>query len=144
MKTQVFVLVPYEIPPAEIGEFETLLLEQHRFEPDDPNSRGHYDYLVGALEKSFNDPAAEGRLPPKVRRSFAGSICERSNLPADLVPGALVTPDGEWHELGDCGWKLVDEPSGKNDSALASWKKRYRELIAAHQNCWVLEVWAHS
>jgi hypothetical protein len=144
VKSQVFVLVPYDVPPAEIGEFERLLLEKHRFDPDDPSSRGRYDYLVGALEKSFNDPVAEGRLPPKVRRTYSGNICERANLPADLVPAALVTPDGEWHDLADFGWKMVKEPSDENRAARAHWEIRYRELIAAHHNCWVVEVWAHS
>jgi hypothetical protein len=144
VKTQVFVLVPYDVPPAEIGDFERLLLEKHRFNPDEPGSLGHYDYLVGALEKSFNDPIAEGRLPPKVRNSYSGNICERANLPSDAVPGALVTPDGEWHDLGDFGWRLMKEPSHENRAALAQWEQRYRELMATHQDCWVVEVWAHS
>ena len=132
MKTQVFVLVPYDVSPSEIGDFERLLLERHRFDPDEPGNRGRgrYDYLVGALRKSFKDPVAEGRLPPKVRRSYAGNICERKNLPHEIVPAALVTPDGEWHDVDDYGWH--------------TWETRYRELVATHQNCWVVEVWAHS
>ncbi len=144
MKTQVFVLVPYDVPPAEIGDFERLLLERHRFDPDEPGSRGRYDYLVGALEKSLNDPVAEGHLPPKVRRSYSGNICERKNLPPDIVPAALVTPDGEWHDLSDFGWRMLNEPSNGNREAHAQWENRYRELIVAHQDCWVVEVWAHS
>ncbi len=30
-----------------------------------------------------------------------------------------------------------------NRTALAQWTARYRELIAAHENCWIVEVWAH-
>jgi len=144
VKTQVFVLVPYDVPVAEIGEFERLLLEKHRIAPDDPGSRGRYDYLVGPLKKSFSDPVAEGRLPSTVRRSYSGNVCECENLRADLIPGALVTPDGEWHDLGDFGWKMINEPSVENRSAYAHWVEQYRELIAAHTDCWVVEVWAHS
>jgi hypothetical protein len=144
VKTQVFVLVPYDTPPAEIDVYVRLALDPHRFDPDEPTSRGRWDYLVGALARSLNDPLALGRLPPKERRTFSGNICERSNLPPDIVPGALVTPDGVWHDLSDFGWGLIDEPSERNREARARWVTHYQELIAAHEDCWVVEVWAHS
>jgi hypothetical protein len=144
VKTQVFVLVPYDTPPAEIGEYVRLVLDPHRFDPGEPAGRGRFDFLVGALAKSLNDPIAAGRLPPKVRREYSGNICERSNLPPEIVPGALVTPDGVWHDLSDFGWSMVDEPSERNRAARAQWVTRYQELIAVHENCWVVEVWAHS
>src|SRR5688572_8632778 len=83
LKTQVFVLVPYDVSPAEIGDFERLLLERHRFEPDEPSSRGRYDYLVGALKKSLNDPVAEGRCrqryaAPTPGTSASARICRRT------------------------------------------------------------------
>jgi hypothetical protein len=87
VKTQVFMLVPYDVPPGEIGDFERLLLERHRFDPDEPGSRGRYDYLVGALEKSLNDPVAEGRLPPKV---FIRAEAARQESP--LSPFFLTVP----------------------------------------------------
>ena len=144
MKSQVFVLIPYDVAPSEIGDFERLLLEKHRLNPLDLVTPGRYDYLVGALEKSLSDPIADGRLPPKVRRTFSGNICERANLPTDIVPAALVTPDGEWHDISDFGWAMTREPSAENRAARIQWTSRYRELIAAHQDCWVVEVWAHS
>jgi len=121
-----------------------LLLAKHRFDPDVPESRGRYDYLVGAPVDCFHDPATEGQLPADVRRSYAGRICDRVSLPIDLVPGALVTPDGTWHDLADFGWKMMREPSRENQAAQARWESRYRELIALHPHCWVVEVWAHS
>ena len=144
MKTQVFVLVPYDVPPRDIGDYERLLLERHRSDPDDPGVGGRFDYLVGALSKSFNDSPAEGRLPPEVRRAYSGNICEHANLPVDLVPDALVTPDGVWHDLRDFGRRMIGEPRGEDRAALALWTARYRELIAVHEDCWVVEVWAHS
>lgn len=144
MKTQVFVLVPYDVPPAAISAFKQRLLEKHRFHPDQPGSRGRYDYLIGALQQSFDDPVAEGQLPHNLRRAYAGNICERANLPPGMVPAALVTPDGEWHDLSDSGWRMMNQPSDENHAALARWEKRYRQLVAEHQDCWVVEVWAHS
>lgn len=144
MKTHVFVLVPYDMPPAEIGDLERLRLEKHRVDPDEPGNRGRYDYLVGALKKSFSDPVAEGRLPPKIRRAYSGNICDHANLPSDVIPGALVTPDGEWYDTSDFGWRMTKEPSEENRAAHAQWEQRYRELIDAHPDCWVIEVWAHS
>jgi hypothetical protein len=142
VKTQVFVLVPYDVSPEDIGDYVQLLLESHRFVPGE--STGRYDYLVGPLGTSLKDPVAEGRLPPKIRRSYAGNICERANLPADAVPGALVTPDGKWHDLKDFGWQLIQDPSDENTAARGQWRERYHELIAGHLECWVVEIYAHS
>ena len=144
MKTQVFILIPYDVPPAEFHDFEDLLLESHRTGEDDPPRVGHFDYLVGPLRKSLNDPVAAGRLPPSVRRAYSGNICERANLPEGVVPGALVTPDGSWHDLFDFGWRMVNESSEANLEAFAQWTAHYRELIATYEDCWVVELWAHS
>lgn len=141
MKTQVFVLVPYDVPPGEISAYVERVLEPHRFDPDAARGGGHFDYLIGALEKSFNDPAAERRLPPRIRRAFAGNICDRANLPEDLIPAALVAMDGAWH---DFGWRMIDEPSEANTAALARWSAHYRALMGACTHGWVVEVWAHS
>jgi len=144
LKTQLFVLVPDDVPLSGIAEFIRRLLAPHRFDPDEPDSRGRYDYLVGPLGRSFNDPDAESRLPPDLRRAYAGNICERANLPSHIVPGALVTPDGAWHDLGDFGWRMSHEPCVANRTAFEKWKQRYRDLVETHPNCWVVETWAHS
>jgi hypothetical protein len=144
MKTQVFVLVPYDVPVSKLYDFACGLLELHRFDSDYPRGKGRYDYLVGPLDKSLNDPIAEGRLPPRERRIFSGNICEMVRLPSDVIPGALVTPDSTWHDLCDFGWRMVDEPSASNNEALQRWTARYRELVEAFPHCWVLAFWSHS
>ena len=143
LKTQVFVLIPYDTPPAQILEHELRLLEQHRFNPDD-GSKGRWDYLVGAPEKTFQDTAAEGRLPAKVRRSLSGKICEMANLPSDIIPSALVTPDGVWHDLSDFGWKMINAERDENTQARKLWATHYQDALARYRDCWVLVVWAHS
>ena len=143
MKTQVFVLVPRTVTPDTIDEYVRRLLEPHRCDPDERRGAGRFDYLVGAMTQSFDDPAAEARLPPDLRDAYAGNVCDRANLP-DLVPGALVTPDGAWHDLADFGWRMADGDNASNRAAFDRWSKRYHDLIAAHDAGWVVEVWAHS
>lgn len=143
MKTQVFVIVPYDVPSNEIPEFVDLLLQQSQMKSGDSNS-GRWDYGVGALAQTLNDPVAEGRLPSDVRRSLSGNICDRCRLPPDAIPGALVTPDGRWHDLGDFGWRMVDGPCEPNDIAMREWAARFHELISGHDHCWVVEAWVHS
>ena len=131
MKKQIFVIVPYYVPPTKIDELVEALLKRHRIDDDNQiiPQHGRYDYLVGSLSKSLNDPLTEGRLPPRVRRTFSGNICDSTNLSADIIPAVLVTPDGEWHDSADFG---------------PAWEAHYRELIEAQSECWVVEVWAHS
>jgi hypothetical protein len=80
----------------------------------------------------------------EVRRALSGNICDACRLPSNAVPGALVTPEGAWHELGDFGWSMVDEPCEANDIAMREWAARFHELISGHEHCWVVEAWVHS
>jgi hypothetical protein len=105
LHTQLFVLVPYAAGPSEIPEFADALVERHRKDENNSASGGRFDSLAG-VDGYFNDPIAEGRLPAKVRRALHRKVCEGHQLPTDLVPGALITPDGTWHDLADHGCLL--------------------------------------
>jgi hypothetical protein len=152
MKTQVFVIVPYDVPANEIPEFVDLLLKQSQIISDDWNT-ARWDYRVGALAQILNDPVAEGHLPADVRPMLSGNICDRCRLPPDAIPGALVTPDGKWHDLGDFGWRMVkfgwrkaDElcDSEANEQARATWTSHFQAIMASYENCWIVEAWVHS
>jgi hypothetical protein len=117
MKTRVFVFVPYALRPARLAEAADELLAAHRRGVNDPIERGRFDYLVG-FEGGLCDAISEGRLPDRVRRSLAGRVCETQRLPPETIPGAVVTPDGAWHDLRDHGWRMMGEPD-PNDEATA-------------------------
>jgi hypothetical protein len=142
LKTHVFVLVPFSVGPSALLAEADKLIERHR-RYEDGSGSGRFDYLVGPTG-SFDDPIAEGRLPTNVRRALHRRVCDVEHLPADLVPAALVTPDGKWHDLAEHGWRMVNEPSQSNKDALVRWSFRYRKLVAENPYCWVVEFWAHS
>lgn len=145
MKTHVLVLVPYEVTGTELSDAVAHILEAHReVETEGALKRGKFDYLVGAFEKSLNDPIAEGRLPITERMEWSGNVCDKHRVPRDLVPGALVTLDGKWHDLFDFGWRMAGESSSANEAAFARWTVQYQALLAAAPDCWVVELWAHS
>jgi hypothetical protein len=144
MKSKVFVLVPYAVPPDQIGSYVDQQLVQHRFDENGPRGGRRFDYLAGPLETCFNDKVAEGRVPPKIRRSFQGNICEMNRLPPKVNSGAVVTPDRVWHDLSDFGWKMTEKPTQANQEAAKRWEVRVRELLSSHPDCWVVTIWAHS
>lgn len=144
MKSQLFVLISYDVPPEEIDERVSQRLEPHRFDPDQERRAGRFDYLVGAFDATFDDPATLATLPAELHESFAGRICRQENLPRDRIPAALLTPDGQWHDLEDFGWRLMQEPSKDNSIAYANWSSHYHKLIDLNPSCWVISVWAHS
>ena len=72
------------------------------------SNAGAFVYLVG-FERGLRDAISEGRLPDHVRRALAGRVCEMNRLPPESIPGAVVTPDGAWHDLQDHGWRMVGE-----------------------------------
>jgi hypothetical protein len=143
LKTQVLVLVPFSVGPSALLTEAGELMERHRMDQNRSAGGGRFDYLVGAAG-CFDDPIAEGRLPARVRRTLRRQVCEVERLPPNLVPGALVTPDGNWHDMADDGWRMVDEPSTSNQDAFTRWRARYRKLVADNPHCWVVEFWAHS
>src|SRR5690606_24998104 len=111
---------------------------------DDPNSKGRFDYRVGALGQTLNDPVAEQAFPEGVRKNIVGNVCSIERLPLNAFPGAVVTSDGAWHDVSDFGWRLTAEPSRANDNAVQKWITHFQSLVAQHPNCWVLETWVHS
>lgn len=58
-------------------------------------------------------------------------------LEHDVIPHAIVTPDGHWHERGQLGWwaALITENE--------DWDARAREILAAHPGCQLLILDAH-
>lgn len=121
------------------------ILEAHRqTENEETFRRGRFDYVVGAFAKSLNDPSAEERLPLEERKAWSGNVCDKLRVPPELVPGALVTLDGKWHDLADFGWRMTGEMSRANQDSFTRWTAHYRDMLAAAPDCWVVEVWAHS
>jgi hypothetical protein len=144
MKTRVLVLVPYSVRPDQIGSYVDQQLVQHRFGENGPRVGRRFDYLLGPLETCFDDKVTEERLPPKIRRSFQGNICEMNRLPTNVNSGAVVTPDRIWHDFGDFGKKMTEKPTQVNQDAARRWEVRVRELLSSHPDCWVVAIWAHS
>lgn len=145
MKTLVQVIVPFDVPLEEISNWVDRQLARHQDDENAPDLRGRYDYLVGNLfDEPLSDPVTIGRLPARDKRILDGRICEVSRLPKDRLPGALVTPDGQWHDLRDFGWRFAAEGTVENEQAIARWSTRYHELIAENPWCWIVETYAHS
>ena len=143
MKTQVFVLVPLSVSPSALPNAADRLIERRRMGVSADLGESRFNYLVGA-RGCFDDPVAEGRLPWPAKRALHRRVSEVERLPAGLVPGAVVTPEGHWHDLAEEGWRMLDEPSAANGEALARWQARYRKSLAENPNCWVVEFKSHS
>lgn len=138
MHTWGFVLIPYSVGVEAIETTADNLLSRHS-----TAAGGRFDYFYGT-KGCFDDKIAEGYLPAKLKRSLHKRICEIERLPKELIPAALVTPDGQLQGVEDFGWRMVDEERPENQVAVARWRERFRELIASNSNSWVIEFAAHS
>lgn len=144
MKTKVLILIPATVQPERISTYIQGQLAPYRRVEDSPSPNDRLDYLVGPLEDSFADAFTESCLPESVRQEFAGNICEVARLPEKVNAGALITPDGVWHDLADYGWKMNREPSHANLQALRQWEAKLREHLQGLSKGWVVAIWAHS
>lgn len=60
-----------------------------------------------------------------------------SPVPDNMIPYAILTPDGTWHEKGKMGW------FGMSSDESDSWKDDARSLLAQYGNCLAVAVDLH-
>ncbi|MFF5260259.1 hypothetical protein ACFY4C_15025 [Actinomadura viridis] len=92
---------------------------------------GRYDGLVKGHEQHYNLTPAEfqRRYGLDVVRPES-NIVPVTELPESVLPSAVVTPDGAWHE-----WR------GHSDED--AWKAEYRRLTAAHRDALAVAIDCH-
>ena len=143
MKTHLYVLVPTSTTLHGVEDAMQALLAPHRLKHDDtiqPNWR--FDYLC-RFDATLNCPETDAELPREMYHDYAGYISRVDRLREDVSVGAVVTPDGEWHDIGDFGYRIINTPKS-NAAATEKWDRHFRELMKHNSECWVIEAWAHS
>lgn len=143
MKTLLYVFVPESTGPFELEDTLYEILEPFRLKQDDTiQPHWHFDYLCW-FEPTLNCAATDAELPPQLHHNYAGHITRLSRLSPDALPGAVVTTDGQWHDLSDFGFRLMNDAKA-NAIAEQNWRQCFWDLVDQSPNCWVIETWAHS
>lgn len=122
-------------------------LEPRRLNDDSPESIQAYHWDYWFLPEEDQPP-----LSSIVARRFPScspDLVRYAAYVADLPDGygyhatAILTPDGQWHDLEDFGWKLLAEPSPSNARALTAWASHATELLRTHTDHIGVLVWVH-
>ena len=69
----------------------------------------------------------EGKSVKSQLKRFPGDILPTRLVPKDFFPHALVTPDGEWHQISEMGWFGM---TGKED---ARWEEKVAQILKKHR-----------
>ena len=69
------------------------------------------------------------------------NIARRSNVPTEMLPDAIVTPDGEWHEKP---WCLEISPIESHRAQWEQWRVEATELLRRHTQASVVVVDIHN
>ena len=56
----------------------------------------------------------------------------------------MITPDGQWHDLFDFGWRLSKTETPQNRDAWERWVVHLRAVLAAHEHCVAVGFDTHS
>jgi len=72
------------------------------------------------------------------------AVCPVARLPEGYNVAAVVTPLGEWHDLEDTGWRLLDGHSPRNQDALARWRAHVADVLARYPYALGVHVHCHS
>lgn len=144
MKTLLHVLVPGSKTLHGVWDAVDDLLERHRLKHDDVERYPHwrFDYLC-RFEATLNCCETNAELPREMYTDYAGYVSRADRLRPDVSAGAVVTPDGEWHDSFDFGFRMKNDDA-TNAAALEAWNKHYWQLMRDHADCWVMETWVHS
>jgi hypothetical protein len=105
-----------------------------------PDTRLDYWTVGGG---NIRDELSAVQLAVAANRDLASNVCFVSRLPVDFIPGAIVTPDGKWHDLSDFGWKLIKGDSQDNRDTKIFWANEVGMLFAAHKDCIAVEFDTH-
>ena len=109
--------------------------------PHQPSRR--YDYwTIG--DGNITDPETSAALGLTGDEEFGPNVCFVSRLGGRVTPGAIVTPDGAWHDLVDFGWKFRERDTPAGQEAYARWCAHAAEVLAAHEDCVAVEIDTHS
>ncbi len=109
MKTQLHVLVPASTNPLQLQDAVQTLPALHRQAHNDtiqPNWRS--DYLC-LFDPTLNCAETDAELPYEIRDDFASYISRVHRLRLDAIAGAVVTPDGRWHDMHDFGYRMMND-----------------------------------
>jgi hypothetical protein len=118
------------------------LLGPYRMIDDELKPDTKLDYwCVGG--GNIKDDLSATQLNVATNPDLASNVCLVSRLPVDFIPGAVVTPDGKWHDLCDFGWRLMRGDSPENRAALELWDEEARKLFAVHEDCIAVEFDTH-
>ena len=143
MKTPLHILLPASTTLHGLQDAMNALLEPHRLKHDDtiqPNWK--FDYLC-LFDATLNCSETDAELPPELHSDFAGYISKVARLRSDVLAGAVLTPDGRWHDEFDFGTSFRND-AATNAVAMEKWTQHYWQLMRDHSDCWVIETWAHS
>lgn len=142
VKTRLHVLVPASTTLHGLAAAVDELLEPHRKHDGESDRNRRFDYLC-RFDSTLNCRETNAELPRDMYADYAGYISRADRLRSDVSAGAVVTPDGHWHDSCDFGFRMTSDGESNAD-ALEEWSKHYRQLMRDHFDCWVLETWAHS
>ena len=140
MKGRLLVLLDPNVPDLDAA-LETNL-EPHCLDEDAESFPKHYwDYWHLTSDPFGASEPANSEI--RIDTKCAGNARVASNLDSEYLPSAIITPDGQWNDLSDHGWRLVDEPCESNSIALRKWELRFANLCVEYSNMIGVEVLYH-
>lgn len=68
-----------------------------------------------------------------------------AELPEGLVPGAVITPDGSWHEQGRAGLfgMMIEDEEGNGEKPAEVWAATFKAMLEQHPEATAVIVDCH-
>jgi hypothetical protein len=131
-------------PFSDLTDRIMAVIEPHRMDDESYDPSRHFDYWTAGDGDNINDPETEAAIGLAPDDMHHDNVCFVSRLEGRRTPGAIVTPEGDWHDLYDHGWKFRERETPQGIAAYERWSAHAAELFAANQDCLVVEIDTHS
>ena len=127
MKSPLLVILPAHCTDPEAALKKTL--EHFRLNDDLPYSmqKHHWDYWY--YPESWIAQPGIAESFPSLPAELAGNIGLVERLSRSDYWTGVLTPDLQWRDLQDHGWRLTHDPSPENQAAAAAWAKEYASIL---------------
>jgi len=140
-----FVLVPQSIEKFQVSDvvadmlapYGELFDENHDGRYYSPNPKAKLDqWVVGGRWDGLISGHSIGSVLSEDGK-WEGNIVKVTDLPPDLLPAAVITPDGRWHDW----YETTGITQAVRDD---EWRLVVRSLLEKHRDCFAVSVDYHS
>ena len=120
-------------------------LEPHRLNENDLDlvKNHHWDYWYFPESPNLIDAEIKKRFS-EIEGDILNNTSYIKNLPLNYITSGIIDLSGQWIDIQDFGWKMMNEPGPENEEALQRWKDKQKKILDENSEHICIQIIAHN